>query len=217
MGIRFSCPKGHKLNVKLELAGKRAICPECGARMQIPDLQELSIDGPPPIANVASSGKSPADATWPAITDSTSSVTIALETAVPPVTNEPSPPLSPLPLAAQPPARKEPALDLPTSVVPARPPVVSALEPPSLEDQYQLRRERRRRNQAIFAVVLMFMVVALGVTLVWVLWRNANSNANPTPTEQNPPAKTGAVVMPRSVFLANTSAVLYGRARSESL
>src|SRR5215471_17258656 len=36
MGIRFYCPNGHKLNVKLELAGKRAICPDCGAKLVVP-------------------------------------------------------------------------------------------------------------------------------------------------------------------------------------
>lgn len=36
MGIRFLCPNGHKLNVKVDLAGKRASCPECGAKLLIP-------------------------------------------------------------------------------------------------------------------------------------------------------------------------------------
>ncbi|MCA9214905.1 MAG: DUF4339 domain-containing protein, partial [Planctomycetales bacterium] len=36
MGIRFSCPNGHKLNVKSFLAGKRGICPHCQARFEIP-------------------------------------------------------------------------------------------------------------------------------------------------------------------------------------
>ena len=36
MGIRFYCPNGHKLNVKAFQAGKTGICPQCGAKMQIP-------------------------------------------------------------------------------------------------------------------------------------------------------------------------------------
>lgn len=36
MGIRFLCPNGHKLNVKAFLAGRRGICPFCGAKFQIP-------------------------------------------------------------------------------------------------------------------------------------------------------------------------------------
>ena len=36
MGIRFFCPNGHKLNVKEFQAGRRGICPFCGARILIP-------------------------------------------------------------------------------------------------------------------------------------------------------------------------------------
>ena len=36
MGIRFTCPNGHRLNVKSYLAGKRGICPHCGIRFDIP-------------------------------------------------------------------------------------------------------------------------------------------------------------------------------------
>lgn len=36
MGIRFECPNGHKLHVKSFLAGKRGICPDCGAKFVIP-------------------------------------------------------------------------------------------------------------------------------------------------------------------------------------
>ena len=36
MGIRFECPNGHKLHVKSFLAGKKGLCPECGAGIVIP-------------------------------------------------------------------------------------------------------------------------------------------------------------------------------------
>ncbi|MDH3717727.1 MAG: GYF domain-containing protein [Planctomycetota bacterium] len=36
MGIRFYCPRGHKLNVKSFLAGKTGYCPHCHARVEIP-------------------------------------------------------------------------------------------------------------------------------------------------------------------------------------
>ncbi|MFZ5832065.1 MAG: GYF domain-containing protein [Planctomycetota bacterium] len=36
MGIRFYCPNGHKLHVKDFQAGKRGVCPHCGAKIQIP-------------------------------------------------------------------------------------------------------------------------------------------------------------------------------------
>jgi hypothetical protein len=51
MGIRFLCPNGHKLNVKAELAGKRAVCPECGAKLMIP-AASASPSAAPPIAVV---------------------------------------------------------------------------------------------------------------------------------------------------------------------
>lgn len=36
MGIKFLCPNGHKLHVKAFLSGKKAICPQCGARVVVP-------------------------------------------------------------------------------------------------------------------------------------------------------------------------------------
>ena len=36
MGIRFYCPNGHKLNVKEFQAGRKGICPFCGAKIEIP-------------------------------------------------------------------------------------------------------------------------------------------------------------------------------------
>jgi len=40
MGIKFHCPKGHKLNVKAFLAGKKGICPKCGTKLRIPEASE---------------------------------------------------------------------------------------------------------------------------------------------------------------------------------
>jgi hypothetical protein len=37
MGIRFYCPNGHKLNVKVFQAGRKGICPYCGAKFFIPN------------------------------------------------------------------------------------------------------------------------------------------------------------------------------------
>src|SRR5689334_3664855 len=44
MGIRFLCPNGHKLNVKTFLAGKRAICPDCGARVVVPTMPDQPVE-----------------------------------------------------------------------------------------------------------------------------------------------------------------------------
>ena len=45
MGIKFLCPSGHKLHVKNFLAGKKAICPRCGARVTVPDASSGDDDG----------------------------------------------------------------------------------------------------------------------------------------------------------------------------
>ena len=45
MGIKFRCPKGHKLNVKSFLAGKRAFCPKCGVSLVVPTLEESEAGG----------------------------------------------------------------------------------------------------------------------------------------------------------------------------
>jgi len=44
MGIRLQCPNGHKVHVKSFLAGKRGICPQCGAKFDIPADPNLSSD-----------------------------------------------------------------------------------------------------------------------------------------------------------------------------
>jgi len=42
MGIRIHCPNGHRLNVKAFLAGKRGVCPHCGAKFDIPADQNTT-------------------------------------------------------------------------------------------------------------------------------------------------------------------------------
>lgn len=44
MGIKFNCPNGHKLNVKSFLAGKKGVCPRCGASFRIPSDQPADGD-----------------------------------------------------------------------------------------------------------------------------------------------------------------------------
>ncbi len=45
MGIRFQCPNGHKLHVKAFLAGKRAICPQCDAKVLVPSAGDVANRG----------------------------------------------------------------------------------------------------------------------------------------------------------------------------
>ena len=87
MGILVSCPNGHRLNLKAELAGLRGVCPRCGTAFDIPKLaggatggtawpeesrrvaveqESRSMPAPPPVAHAA--GGDPLaerpDATW---------------------------------------------------------------------------------------------------------------------------------------------------------
>jgi len=62
MGIRFNCHAcGYRLNVKAFLAGKRGICPKCGAKVDIPaqgtaDSSPGHSMGPPQAASPAATG-----------------------------------------------------------------------------------------------------------------------------------------------------------------
>ena len=61
MGIRFLCPNGHKLNVKAFQAGRRGICPYCGAKFKIP--AESVLPSEKPSADLSSAGTTPAVST----------------------------------------------------------------------------------------------------------------------------------------------------------
>jgi hypothetical protein len=66
MGIRFFCPKGHRVHVKAALAGKKGFCPDCGERVRIPhesDPQALKKPAAPVAANGTASHASPGPAT----------------------------------------------------------------------------------------------------------------------------------------------------------
>lgn len=58
MGIVSFCPQGHRVKVKDALAGKKGICPTCGARFRIP-----KVSAPPPAVAAA-----PAAASLPVAT-----------------------------------------------------------------------------------------------------------------------------------------------------
>jgi len=53
MGIRFSCPNGHKLHVKAFLAGKRGICPHCGAQFRVPAAETPASESSSEVLSVA--------------------------------------------------------------------------------------------------------------------------------------------------------------------
>ncbi len=63
MGVRFQCPQGHPLHVKAHLAGKRGICPECGAKFIVPNFSGGKVAEAPEVPVTAANGAAEA-AAW---------------------------------------------------------------------------------------------------------------------------------------------------------
>jgi hypothetical protein len=62
MGIVAYCPNQHRVKVKDELAGRKGICPTCGARFRIPlESQPEPAPAPDP-AGIAPAAAAPAPA-----------------------------------------------------------------------------------------------------------------------------------------------------------
>ncbi|MGI9456148.1 MAG: GYF domain-containing protein [Aeoliella sp.] len=115
MGIRFVCPNGHPLHVKLELAGKRGICPQCQAKFLIPvpngsattnstPATAQNVAASPSVAQAASSPATAPSTVQPAQQPATSNSAASLA-AVPPVASSPvnsnaTEPVAPAPVAA---------------------------------------------------------------------------------------------------------------------
>jgi hypothetical protein len=132
MGIRFYCPNGHKLNVKDFLAGRRGICPFCGASVQIPLTSTR-----PPSGKASSEGEqSPSVASIPGDPTPQQADPAAIQTGPSPAT----------PAAAVEPVKVEPAevepRQLPAgeppaaAVVPSSPAPASPAAPPSPPAKY---------------------------------------------------------------------------------
>ncbi len=167
MGIRFTCPNGHKLNVKEHLAGKRGVCPSCGAKVVIPAASEANGGSAtaPPSAVGAATADFPVIRDAPTIADTgATSVIISVEPPIPPA----QPPAA----SIRPPAAP-PAFDFAT--VPAAP-------APSPVSNYAIRRARNRRLQMQIAVVLLLAVIVLAIVLVWVL---SHGPTEPAPAPQS--------------------------------
>jgi hypothetical protein len=178
MGIRFLCPNGHKLNVKSFLAGKRAICPDCGAKVIVPDSPEQDFEprqsgfGDGPIAQFGPGAVSPS---------------VVLEVAE---------------YEVEPLAPRVSAAALPESIVVATNPMHAARASASAtsDTAYELRRERTRRNQVWIAVSLLVVVILLAATFAWVLKREAT----PPPATTAPTTKTTtAVRISRTLFVSD--------------
>jgi len=165
MGIRFSCPNGHRLNVKEHLAGKRAICPSCGAKFVIPAAGESNDDASPGIgvdAGLAQSTSVASPAGPP-------SIVIAVADAP-----QSSPSVAPAAPAASVNATEkrqdESAPPIPVVALKQSPFVVSQSDRPEpTVSKYVAHRIRSRRLQTNIAIALLIAVVVLGIVLIWVL------------------------------------------------
>jgi hypothetical protein len=153
MGIRFACPNGHKLHVKEFLAGKRGVCPSCGARFIIPAAQPDDVS-------------SSAEAAFPTSDADSPSVTIP--------TVEPRPEATDAALAsfAAPPVVSTYA---PTT------PAVSKSAAITSASVLLARQRSRRRAQWTVVIALFVVAVIMAIVLVLVLSRNASAGHRRSP------------------------------------
>ena len=204
MGIRLLCPNGHKLHVKSFLAGKRGICPQCGATFIIPQ---------------------------PTDPESATADSVIVTTPAPPAVDPIAPPApAPEPLASSPPA-PPPAAPPPTAAPPppSGPPIPlppaeflgpqKALDDVAADDaddatpdaagadvvakgralNYRLHRSRVRRSQVALTIWLIATVIALAVLLIWVLTRGSGQ---PSAAGQEP--RSDLAKMARRPYVAAT-------------
>jgi hypothetical protein len=198
MGIRFLCPNGHKLNVKTFLAGKRAICPDCGARVLVPNAPQQSVQqvsAPVPL-NVAANRT--ADAEW--MDSTTPSVILSLAASEVAPANGAADVLNPA------------ATSLPESIIAA---TTVHHAPATVETKQEdvaagLQRDRTRRNQMLVVFGLLLIVVMLAGVLVWVLKRSAS----PPAAAQTEPTTTQTTTVVPLPLIANA---YIGKSRVEGL
>ena len=201
MGIRFTCPNGHKLHVKTFLAGKRGVCPQCGVKILIPSAEEPQQVGaatPTKLGRTDPAGQVEASATGAGSFADTGSQSIIIPVADSSVAYVQ---ITPIPVSAPPPfvtAFPAAETNVPPLTAPELPavaqPLVAAevIEPVSPAVRYVARRERNRRNQFTIAVILLLAVIVLAGVLIWVLRRGSNAaqmeKAGPTSLYDSSPS-----------------------------
>lgn len=196
MGIRFSCPNGHKLNVKGHLAGKRAICPQCGSKVIVP--------------NVPAVEEHPVRTTTPVTHAATQSAYPALDVGTADVLPSSILPHSPAEHVQAPVAAPG---ALPESILAAthNAPGMDVADANSDDPAIQSRRSHGRRNQLVVSVVLLLIVVLLAVALYWVITRPvppAVIEAPPptTPAAESTPAQSTAATTPATPEMTTPTA-----------
>jgi hypothetical protein len=199
MGIRFNCPNGHKLNVKEILAGKRGVCPQCGAKFIIPTQAEV----PQPVG--VGQSQSVEIVISPAPSHQGAGAAASPSAIIPVADIELAPPELELPTAIREP--QNPAADvLPASIVAVQSPIEV-----SPQAAVPSQRERGRRNQIVISLLLLGLVVLLACVLIWVLQRDVN---------QTPPEKKAAEVhgeFNRVVAIASSGLLLTTHSRVGAL
>ena len=179
MGIRFSCPNGHKLNVKEFLAGKRGVCPQCGAKFVIPMPPKCQLRNRRSPSVSGSRNRSrlqfrPRRVTRPQALRHRRRSSSRLPksnwrrrswSCRQPVRRPPIPIADGLPAShcGRPAADRR---ERPVGVAP--------------EAVVTFAAERSRRNQMVISIVLLALVIVLAGVLIWVLRREANQ----TPVEK---------------------------------
>jgi tellurite resistance protein TehA-like permease len=162
MGIRFSCPNGHNLNVKTFLAGKRGVCPQCGAKFVIPIEAESQNTNA-----VQTRSLNPSlivEAISPSAVQTTmanGSPSIMIQVADIEALHKPAQPqfTTNLPIAAVPPSPVTP---------------VAAAGPPSFAKS-----RRQRQIQITVSALLFLLVVVLAIVLFIVMRRQFSQQTNP--------------------------------------
>jgi hypothetical protein len=183
MGIRFSCPSGHKLNVKNFLAGKRGVCPQCGAKFVIPmPTEESATETPQPVG--VGQSRSIEIAVSPPPSYQAASAAASPSVIIPVSDIDPTPPLE-----------SEPVIREPVVMPPVAPPATPGTGLPLLvtdavvatpEPEYISQRERSRRNQITISLLLLALVVLLAGVLIWVLKRDISQTpAGKTTAKEN--------------------------------
>ena len=185
MGIRFNCPNGHKLNVKEFLAGKRGVCPQCGAKFIIPEQAEA----PQPVS--VGQSQSIEIAISPPASHQSASIAASPSVIIPVADLELEPPEVQLQSEAI----------LPSSSMSAAPPIVAGPVGVTPEAVYPTPTGRSRRNQIIISLLLLALVVLLAGILIWVLRRQTHQ----LPVEKTTAAELGESYQHRAVISSDFS------------
>lgn len=133
MGIRYYCNAcDRKIHVKSFLAGKRGICPHCGASQRIPNEDEVSPDAKREVLRVTAEGGEAASSGYAAATvaagqSSVATPVVAVKALAPVASAVPSAvptarPVAPSSPPAEKPATPDPIDEAPSAVWYVRPP-----------------------------------------------------------------------------------------------